>query len=324
MSTLLILFLLIAGIGILAYLRASLVVATVVFAVGLFVLNKITSGFGSNLLMAVAWVTWIGVALMNFRQFRFRFLSRPALTFFRGALPTISQTEQDALDAGTVWWDAELFSGDPHWKRLLDLPAENLTPVEQKFLDGPVDELCEMLDEWQISREHGDLPASVWQFLKDEGFLGMIIPSEYGGKGFSARAHSRVIGKIASRSGTAAVSVMVPNSLGPAELLLRYGTTAQKDHYLPRLAIGEEVPCFALTNPFAGSDAAAIPASAARSSSATISSSLREAFNTSSSGDLELIPRAWAASRARGVICSRARLSVIEDLDLATASAISS
>lgn len=259
MNTVFLLLSLLVGVGILAYLRAPMAVATVAGAIGLFVLTKIATGYIPNILMGLAWLGWLGLALLNFREFRQRFVSAPALRFFRSVLPAISQTERDALDAGTVWWDAELFSGDPDWKRLLDLPAEDLSAAEQEFLDGPVETLCEMVDEWTISREHGDLPAPVWQFLKDEGFLGMIIPTEYGGKGFSARAHSRVIGKIASRSGTAAVSVMVPNSLGPAELLLRYGNAKQKDHYLPRLARGQEIPCFALTNPFAGSDAAAIP-----------------------------------------------------------------
>ncbi len=259
MSVIIILLTIIIGVGVLAYLRASLVVTTVAAAIGLLVLGKITGGPVASFLLILAWVVWAYVACLNLREFRYRFFTAPALKFFRTALPTISKTEQEALDAGTVWWDAELFSGDPNWNRLLELPVEELSPAEQKFLDGPVEKLCAMVDEWEISREHGDLPAHVWQFLKDEGFLGMIIPTEYGGKGFSARAHSRVICKIASRCSTAAISVMVPNSLGPAELLLRYGNQAQKDHYLPRLACGDEVPCFALTNPFAGSDAAAIP-----------------------------------------------------------------
>jgi len=258
MNMIFLLFCLFAGAAVLAYLRASLWVATVAAAFGLFVIGKLATGFAGNALMMLAWIAWAGLALLNFRELRHRFVTAPALRFFRAALPRISQTEQDALDAGTVWWDAELFSGDPDWRRLLDLPAENLSADEQAFLDGPVEKLCGMVDEWEISR-NGQLPDAVWRFLKDEGFLGLIIPREYGGKGFSARAHSRIVSKIASRSGTTAVSVMVPNSLGPAELLLRYGDDAQKSHYLPRLARGEEIPCFALTNPFAGSDAAAIP-----------------------------------------------------------------
>jgi acyl-CoA dehydrogenase len=174
-------------------------------------------------------------------------------------LPSLSDTEREALEAGTVGWDGELFSGDPDWQKLLDLPAPALTEAEQAFLDGPVEQLCRMLDDWRIVEFDKDLPSEVWQYLKEQRFFGMIIPPEYGGHGFSALAHSAVIMKISSRSITAAVTAMVPNSLGPAELLLHYGTQAQKDHYLPRLARGEEIPCFALTGPEAGSDAAAMP-----------------------------------------------------------------
>ena len=186
-------------------------------------------------------------------------VSSPLLGLFRKLLPPMSQTEREALEAGTVWWDGELFSGRPNWQKLLAEPGPALTPEEQKFLDGPVEELCLMLDDWKICKELHDLPPEVWKFIKDKGFFGMIIPREYGGLQFSAMAHSQVIMKISSRSITGAVTVMVPNSLGPAELLLHYGTEKQKDHYLPRLARGEEVPCFALTGPEAGSDAASIP-----------------------------------------------------------------
>lgn len=186
-------------------------------------------------------------------------ISSQLLKVFRAILPAVSQTEREALDAGTVWWEGELFSGQPNWCKLHAFPAPRLTDEEQAFVDGPVDELCGMLNDWQITHELGDLPPHVWQYIKDNGFLGMIIPKHYGGKGFSALAHSEVVMKLTSRSGTAAVSVMVPNSLGPAELLLHYGTDAQKDHYLPRLAKGVEMPCFALTNPEAGSDAGGIP-----------------------------------------------------------------
>lgn len=171
-------------------------------------------------------------------------------------LPRIGKTERIALDAGTVWWDGELFSGDPDWQKLLDFKISGLSEREQAFLDGPVEELCRMVNEWKVVQA-GDLPAEVWQFIKDQRFWGMIIPEEFGGLAFSAAAHSAVVTKIASRSTTAAVTVMVPNSLGPAELLLHYGTQEQKEYYLPRLATGEEIPCFALTGPEAGSDAAA-------------------------------------------------------------------
>lgn len=181
------------------------------------------------------------------------------LKLFRKILPQVSQTEQEALDAGTVWWEGELFSGRPRWTKLLAMPKTGLSEREQAFLDNEVEQLCAMLDDWDITHTRQDLPPQVWQFIKDKGFFGMIIPQEYGGLEFSAQAHSAVVTKVASRSGTAAVTVMVPNSLGPAELLLKYGTQEQKDKYLRRLAKGEEVPCFALTGPFAGSDAGAIP-----------------------------------------------------------------
>jgi acyl-CoA dehydrogenase len=197
--------------------------------------------------------------ILNLPALRRPILARPLLKLFKRMLPPLSETEREALEAGTVGWDGELFSGNPDWKKLLSLPHPKLTPAEQAFLDGPVEELCRMLDDWRIVELDRDLPPSVWQFLKEQRFFGMIIPTEYGGLGFSVLAHSQVIMKIASRSVTGAVTVMVPNSLGPAELLLHYGTQAQKDHYLPLLARGEEIPCFALTGPEAGSDAAAIP-----------------------------------------------------------------
>src|SRR5436190_928921 len=163
------------------------------------------------------------------------------------------------LAAGSIWWDADLFTGNPDWKKLLAYPQVKLTSDEQAFLDGPVEELCGMLDEWDITHNRMDLPPEVWKFIREKGFLGIIIPKSYGGLGFSAFAHTEIVTKISTRSGTAAVTVMVPNSLGPAELLIHYGTEEQKNHYLPRLAKGLEVPCFALTNPEAGSDAGAIP-----------------------------------------------------------------
>lgn len=186
-------------------------------------------------------------------------VSNHLLKVFRKILPSISQTEQEALDAGSVWWDGSLFSGSPDWNKLLAYPKPALSVEERSFLAGPVEQLCAMLDEWHITRELHDLPPHAWQFIRDNGFFGMIIPRQYGGHGFSALAHSEVVMKLGSRSGTAAVSVMVPNSLGPAELLLHYGTDEQKNHYLPRLAKGQEIPCFALTGPDAGSDAGAIP-----------------------------------------------------------------
>ena len=191
-------------------------------------------------------------------SWRARHVTRPILSWYRKVLPPISPTERDAIAAGTVWWDAELFSGKPDWAKLRSFPKPSLSAEEQMFLDGPVEKLCSMLNDWEI-RRNGDLPANVWAFIRDNGFMGMIIPKERGGLGFSALMHSCVVMKVASRSPAAAVTVMVPNSLGPAELLMRYGTDAQRDHYLPRLAAGQEIPCFALTAPEAGSDAASIP-----------------------------------------------------------------
>ena len=186
-------------------------------------------------------------------------VSNTVLNVFRKMLPQISQTEQEALDAGTVWWEGDLFSGKPDWNKLLSYPKPMLSTEEEAFLAGPVEQLCAMLDEWYITHKLHDLPPEAWQFIKDNGFFGLIIPKQYGGYGFSALAHSQIVMKIGSRSGTAAVTVMVPNSLGPAELLLHYGTDEQKNLYLPRLAKGQEIPCFALTSPDAGSDAGAIP-----------------------------------------------------------------
>ncbi|HEU0264401.1 MAG TPA: acyl-CoA dehydrogenase, partial [Geobacterales bacterium] len=190
---------------------------------------------------------------------RRQLLTRPIFSLFRRLLPPMSATEREALEAGTVWWDKEFFSGRPNWRRMLAEPAATLSPEEQAFVDGPVEELCGLLNDWEIVHDLHDLPPEAWRVLKEKGFFGMIIPKEYGGLGFSALAHSTVIMKLASRSVTAAVTAMVPNSLGPAELLLHYGTQEQKNHYLPRLARGIEVPCFALTGPDAGSDAASIP-----------------------------------------------------------------
>ena len=192
-------------------------------------------------------------------NWRLRWISEPLLKIFRRVTPRMSQTEREALDAGSVWWDGELFSGRPKWKKLRQLPAPQLSAEEQAFLDGPVDELCAMLNDWEITEEREDLPPEAWEFIKTNGFFSLIIPKSYGGLDYSALAHSAIVMKIATRSITAAVSVMVPNSLGPAKLLLEYGTEEQKNHYLPRLAAGEEVPCFALTSPHAGSDAGAIP-----------------------------------------------------------------
>jgi acyl-CoA dehydrogenase len=174
-------------------------------------------------------------------------------------LPSMSSTEREALDAGTVWWDGELFTGGPNWQKLMSAKAPALSAAEQAFLDGPCEELCAMLDDWDITHRRADMPRRCGPSSRPSGFFAMIIPKRYGGLEFSAYAHSCVLIKIASRSATASSTIAVPNSLGPAELLLHYGTEAQKNHYLPRLARGDDVPCFALTGPRAGSDAASIP-----------------------------------------------------------------
>jgi acyl-CoA dehydrogenase len=176
----------------------------------------------------------------------------------KGVLPTLSATEREAIEAGDVWWDGEIFTGNPDWSKLLAVPEARLSAEEQAFLDGPVEELCRRLDEWHISWDLHDLPPDIWEFLKAKKFFAMIIPKEFGGLGFSAYAHSEVVRKLSTRSVTAAVTAMVPNSLGPGELLLQFGTKEQRDYWLPRLADGREIPCFGLTSPEAGSDAASM------------------------------------------------------------------
>lgn len=221
----------------------------------IFVLNGMNITVGSGLFLLIAAVA----VLFLIDDVRKKYFSQPLKDYIDRSLPPMSQTEKDAIEAGSVWWDAELFQGNPDWNKLLDMPAPRLSEDEQAFLDGPANVLCSMLDDWQINHVQHDLTPETWHFLKNNGFFAMIIPKSYGGLEFSAYAHACVIQKIASRSAAAAVTVMVPNSLGPAELLMAYGTDEQKKHYLPRLASGEEVPCFALTSPFAGSDAGSIP-----------------------------------------------------------------
>ena len=242
----------------LAYHSASALVWSVVVGVGL-VVGSVTGAIG-GVLAGMVWLAFIAFAVIaNSKALRVALLSSPMFSTYKKLLPQMSSTEQEALEAGTVWWDGDLFSGKPDWNKWLAVPRATLSAEEQAFIDGPTNELCSMLNEWNVTHEAHDLPPNVWQFIKDNGFLGMIIPKEYGGKGFSAYGHSQVVMKISTRSSTAAVSVMVPNSLGPGELLMHYGTKAQKDYYLPRLAQGLEIPCFALTAPEAGSDAASMP-----------------------------------------------------------------
>ncbi|GIX30623.1 MAG: acyl-CoA dehydrogenase [Porticoccaceae bacterium] len=241
---------------VLAALAAPLPVA--VAATALYALLCAAGGLASpGALILLALFTLV-LGVLSCPALRRRHLSARVLAWFRKVAPRLSDTEREALEAGTVWWDRELFSGRPDWKVLLSAPDPQLREDERSFLEGPVEELCGMLSEWDIQRR-GDLPEEVWQFLKDEGFFGLAIEKRYGGLEFSAAGNSAVVTRIASANLTAAVTVMVPNSLGPGELLRDYGTEAQRAHYLPRLARGEEIPCFALTNPYAGSDAASIP-----------------------------------------------------------------
>ncbi|CAE6773759.1 acyl-CoA dehydrogenase [Paraburkholderia aspalathi] len=216
-----------------------------------------TAGPVATTLLAIVFV--LPALVLTIKPLRRTWLTKPVLDIFRKILPEMSPTERDAIEAGTVWWDAQLFSGRPHWDTLLGYGPATLSAEEQAFLDVECEQLCDLANDWETSMVWQDLSPQTWQYIKERGFLGMIIPKQYGGKQFSAYAHSQVIMKLSTRCSAAAVSVMVPNSLGPAELLMHYGTEEQKNHYLPRLARGDDIPCFALTSPYAGSDAAAIP-----------------------------------------------------------------
>ena len=251
------LLLLIAGSAILIERRASLIVILIGQGVILLVMTTLMATINS--LNIVLWLLWgIGV-LWAIPALRQKWVMRPFLKKCLKLMPTISETEQEALEAGTVWWDRALFSGRPDWQELLSLPKPVLSQEEQAFIEGPLKQLCSMIDDWEITHEKADLPQSVWQFIKEQGFWGLIIPKSYGGLAFSAKAHLWILSHLYCKSVTVATTVAVPNSLGPAELLLTYGTQDQKDYYLPRLARGEEIPCFALTSAEAGSDAASMP-----------------------------------------------------------------
>ena len=206
------------------------------------------------------WVVFLALAVpFATPSLRQQYITTKLLAFYRAVMPDMSRTEQEAIDAGTVWWDGDIFSGKPDWNKLHAISKGRLTPEEQAFLDGPVDRVCNMVDEWQINHKDADLPKEIWDFLKEHKFFAMIIKKEFGGLQFSAYAQSRVLQKLAGTSAVLSSTVGVPNSLGPGELLQHYGTKEQQDHYLPRLAQGLEIPCFALTGPEAGSDAGAIP-----------------------------------------------------------------
>ncbi len=240
----------------LAYRRTNLQTSTIVL--GALLVAYILFGDGGFLWTTLLIALFALFALLNVEAIRRDNVTRRLFGIYRRMLPSMSRTEQEALEAGNVWWDGELFTGMPDWRRLKNLPPPKLTPEEQAFLDGPTEELCRLLDDWQITHELADMPANVWEFLKQNKFFAMIIPREYGGLGFSPLASSMVLAKVSSRSAVASSTIGVPNSLGPAELLLHYGTDEQKQYWLPRLASGQEVPCFALTSPRVGSDATAL------------------------------------------------------------------
>ncbi|EKD74098.1 MAG: hypothetical protein ACD_45C00078G0003 [uncultured bacterium] len=243
--------------GTLAYNRARLNVWTLACVVFLILMTRLSdlSVWG----IAIAWIFLLGIFIpLHVTSLRYKFFSKPVLNFYRKVMPTMSRTERDALAAGTVGWEGELFRGNPRWSHLLSLPKPELSEEEQAFIQGPVEELCGMIDDWDITHNRADLPPEMWAFLKEQGFFALIITKEYGGKEFSAYAHSQILTKVYSKSGSVASTIAVPNSLGPAELLMHYGTAEQKNYYLPRLARGEEIPCFALTGPEAGSDAGAM------------------------------------------------------------------
>jgi len=240
----------------LAYQRIDLRTSTI--ATGIALTAYWVFGDGSVLWKLVLTLLFGLMVIPNLIEVRREKITRPLLDIYRKMVPSMSDTEREALEAGNVWWDGELFSGMPEWDRLMSYPAPKLSDEEQAFLDGPCEELCRMIDDWAVCHEHADMPKEVWDYIIDKKFFAMIIPKQYGGLEFSAYANAAVISKLASRSATASSTVGVPNSLGPAELLLHYGTDEQKQRYLPGLAAGTEIPCFALTSPQAGSDAASL------------------------------------------------------------------
>ncbi|PHQ78703.1 MAG: acyl-CoA dehydrogenase, partial [Coxiella sp. (in: Bacteria)] len=242
--------------GVLVYRRSTMLVSSLVILALVILVS-----FVSHLGMVGTIVLWACYAVifvpLSITPLRRQLLTRHILSNFRKVMPQMSETEQQALEAGTVGWTGELFSGAPDWQKLLKREGPTLSEEEHEFLDGPVEELCRQLNDWTISRSML-IPDEIWTFLKKHGFFGMIIPKRYGGKEFSAMGHSQVIAKVSGVCVAVATSIGVPNSLGPAELLLHYGTDEQREYYLPRLANGEEIPCFALTSPRAGSDAGSI------------------------------------------------------------------
>ncbi len=239
---------------VLFYQRASLSVWTI----SVVVLMSFFSYFGhaSKISLIPLWLVFFIIFIpLTIPTIRRKYFSKSLLSFYRKVMPSMSRTEKEALAAGSVTWEGQLFRGVPNWKKLCSLPKPQLSAEEQAFLEGPVETLCGMINDWDITHNRADLPPHMWKFIKENGFFGLIIPKQYNGKEFSAFAHSQILVKIYGCSSSVATTISVPNSLGPAELLLHYGTTEQKNYYLPRLACGEDIPCFALTGPDAGSDA---------------------------------------------------------------------
>ncbi len=241
---------------VLAYHRAALIIWT--GSIALLLIFASVFG-GSTFGIIIGWIIFLVLFVpLNMSAWRRRYISQRLLDFYRTVMPTMSRTEREAISAGTVTWEGDLFRGNPNWQTLLAQPKAKLSAEEQAFIDGPVETLCRMTNDWTITHELADLPETAWQFLKEQGFFALIIPKQYGGKQFSAYAHSQILTKVSGHSITLSSTIAVPNSLGPAELLLEYGTEEQKNYYLPRLARGDEIPCFALTSPEAGSDASSM------------------------------------------------------------------
>ncbi|XQW86378.1 acyl-CoA dehydrogenase FadE [Thalassotalea piscium] len=240
--------------GFTAYTRASLSTFTIGFtalmAIGTFI----------DVISFFSWLIFAAIIIpLNINDIRKKYISQPLLALFKKIMPEMSRTEQEAIDAGTTWFEADLFRGAPDWKKLHNYPQPRLSAEEQAFLDGPVEHVCKMINDWETTHDRADMAPEVWQYLKDNKFFAMIIKKQFGGLEFSAFAQSRVLQKLSGASTVLASTVGVPNSLGPGELLQHYGTKEQQDYYLPRLVKGDEIPCFALTSPEAGSDAGAIP-----------------------------------------------------------------
>ncbi len=246
--------LLVAVLVALTYKRAPLKMSAI--SLGIFAVVAFVGGAATTIAVIAALVA-IACGVLSLESFRANTITRPIFSLYKKMLPKMSETEKTALEAGTVWWDGELFSGKPDWHTLLDHPNPSIPPEEQAFIDNQLATLCSMLNEWETA-QNGDLSKEIWDYIKKERFLSMIIPKSYGGLGFSAQTQSHILQAL-TVSGAAFTSVGVPNSLGPGELLLKYGTQEQKDHYLPRLADGREIPCFGLTGPRAGSDATSLP-----------------------------------------------------------------